>query len=70
MMKKNEGIPFSQDPLIGRDGGIRTHDHLNPIQVLYQTEPHPVTNFSVEGRKVTKTARFPSMKYNLSERSE
>src|SRR5690606_34838797 len=27
--------------LIGRDGGIRTHDHLNPIQVLYQTEPHP-----------------------------
>jgi hypothetical protein len=28
---------------VGRDGGIRTHDHLNPIQVLYQTEPHPDT---------------------------
>gem|GEM_PF-6822481 len=25
-----------------RDEKIRTFDHLNPIQVLYQTELHPV----------------------------
>ncbi len=26
----------------GRSDWIRTSGHLNPIQVLYQTEPHPV----------------------------
>ena len=25
----------------GRSDWIRTSGHLNPIQVLYQTEPHP-----------------------------
>ena len=30
----------------GRSDWIRTSGHLNPIQVLYQTEPHPdVANF-------------------------
>ncbi len=34
--------------LFGRDERIRTFDHLNPIQVLYQTEPHPeVANLSI-----------------------
>ena len=27
----------------GRSDWIRTSGHLNPIQVLYQTEPHPDT---------------------------
>ena len=26
---------------LGRSDWIRTSGHLNPIQVLYQTEPHP-----------------------------
>ncbi len=25
----------------GRGGAIRTHDHLHPIQVRYQTAPRP-----------------------------
>ena len=33
-------VPRAQ--LVGRGGEIRTHDPLNPIQVLYQTEPRPV----------------------------
>ena len=27
--------------MFGRDGGIWTHDPLNPIQVRYQTALHP-----------------------------
>lgn len=30
-------------PFFGRSDWIRTSGHLNPIQVLYQTEPHPDT---------------------------
>ena len=30
--------------LVGRDAGIRTRDPLNPIQVRYQTAPHPDRN--------------------------
>lgn len=33
--------PLLQRALRNRDEWIRTIDHLNPIQVLYQTELHP-----------------------------
>jgi hypothetical protein len=35
--------------LFGRDGGIRTRDPLNPIQVRYQAAPRP--------DRVTSTSR-------------
>ena len=44
---KKSGLPhfFSETVLLyGRSDWIRTSGHLNPIQVLYQTEPHPVNN--------------------------
>jgi hypothetical protein len=47
--RKNPGLSCERPGFRnGRDGGIRTHDHLNPIQVLYQTEPHPEENPSEE----------------------
>ena len=39
-LQKNRGEPFGS-PRRGRSDWIRTSGHLNPIQVLYQTEPHP-----------------------------
>ncbi len=33
----------------GRDGEIRTRDHLNPIQVRYQTAPRPDDDLSYYG---------------------
>ncbi len=32
---------------LGRSDWIRTSGHLNPIQVLYQTEPHPESTMLV-----------------------
>ena len=33
--------------LIGRDGGIRTHDPLTPSQVRYQAALHPETDLEI-----------------------
>ena len=34
----------NERPLLSRGGGIRTPGPMVPNHVLYQTEPHPVTN--------------------------
>ena len=49
----------------GRSDWIRTSGHLNPIQVLYQTEPHPETSLCPS--LITKSAsRFCSSLRNSS----
>ncbi len=34
-------VPPSEIALLCRDGGIRTHDPLHPMQVRYRTAPRP-----------------------------
>ncbi len=36
----------------GRDERIRTSDHLDPIQVRYQTALHPVCTFTLLQRRI------------------
>ncbi len=58
----------------GRDGEIRTHDHLNPIQVRYQTAPRPdrsestasrLTILSSGSRRAQKPEKLPRLNQRL-----
>ena len=36
----NKKSRLNKETALSRNDWIRTNDHLDPIQVLYQTEPH------------------------------
>ncbi len=50
---KKRSMPYASSVLDGRSDWIRTSGHLNPIQVLYQTEPHPETRTILYTKKVS-----------------